>query len=81
MLLFIAATPKRRVMTMRKYWWNGGLHFEPETDREREALLVLGESLNLVEVDQGIPTGPIGIGEFVHEKSVVGVHVSADGIA
>jgi hypothetical protein len=29
---------------MRIYWWQGGLHVEPENERERSALFTLSEA-------------------------------------
>ena len=34
---------------MKVYWWQGGLHFEPEGDEERKALLVVTQNLRYVD--------------------------------
>jgi len=31
---------------MQIYWWNGGLHVEPETDAERDAREVIANNVN-----------------------------------
>jgi len=33
---------------MRIYWWQGGVHLDPESDREREALTLLWRSVPLI---------------------------------
>ena len=30
---------------MRVFWWQGGLHAEPETDEERSALMTLWDGI------------------------------------
>jgi hypothetical protein len=35
---------------MRVFWWQGGLHFEPENDDERGQLLALTEMLKVARV-------------------------------
>lgn len=54
---------------MKIYWWQGGLHIEPENEQEVAALGLIGS--NLVNVDEGVPTGPID--ESNNQKTVVGV--------
>ena len=55
---------------MKVYWWQAGLHFEPESELDSVALTVLAKSLNLVDVDEQIVTGPI-VGNLGHEKPVL----------
>ncbi len=57
---------------MRIFWWQGGLHVQPESDPERAALVLLSDSLNGVQINQGIPAGP-GI-DGRNEQSVIGVN-------
>ena len=45
---------------MKVYWWQGGVHIEPESTKEREALLIIIESLNLIDVHD-IEGNPYGI--------------------
>ena len=46
---------------MRIFWWQGGLHVEPSTDVERDALEVLRSSLEGgVWVRHEVGTSPIG---------------------
>ncbi len=42
---------------MKAYWWQGGLHFKPETDKEHDALLVVARSLSYFEPTDEVPTG------------------------
>ena len=44
---------------MQVYWWQGGVHVEPESDDERAALFTLAETLNLTDVSQEVDTGPV----------------------
>lgn len=59
---------------MRIFWLNGGLHVEPNDDAERSALSILAESLEFVDVDQGVPRSPIGIVNARNEQSIVTVN-------
>jgi hypothetical protein len=43
---------------MKVFWWQGGLHLEPELSTESEALKVLTDNLKLVDISQDVPTGP-----------------------
>lgn len=50
---------------MKVFWWQNGLHFEPETGDERKALSLLLESAKLTrlsaEEDSGCtPASPLG---------------------
>ena len=58
---------------MKVYWWNGGLHVEPEDDTERTALGVVVDSLNVVEFDQEVLPRPVGVIDPRDEHPVVGV--------
>lgn len=44
---------------MKVFWWQTGLHIEPENKKEFQALLTLSESLNLVDVGQRVPGCPV----------------------
>ena len=57
---------------MKICWWQGGLHFEPEGKDEASALRLVSENLNLINVDESAPTGPV-VGDLRNQKSVVGV--------
>jgi hypothetical protein len=58
---------------MKLYWLNGGLRVEPQNDAERAALGVVADSLQAVDVNQGVKTGPIGVVDAGHEQPVVSV--------
>jgi hypothetical protein len=62
---------------MKVYWWNGGLHLEPQNDAERSALVALTKNvrtLELVQINSGVPTGPIAAIERHDEQAVAGIH-------
>ena len=40
---------------MKVRWWQDGIHVEPETDREREALVVLFRALNVEAEAEATP--------------------------
>jgi hypothetical protein len=58
---------------MKIFWWQGGLHIEPESKAEHEAIKILAESLNLVHVNPRLETGPI-TGNLCHDNTVIAVH-------
>ena len=58
---------------MKVFWWQGGLHLEPENSEDASALRVLSSSLHIVDVVKNVNTGPI-CGDLRNEKPVVGVH-------
>lgn len=44
---------------MKIKWWQGGVHVHPETDEERQALLVFTKSLGfVVNRFDNTPSGP-----------------------
>jgi hypothetical protein len=57
---------------MRVYWWQGGLHLQPDNEKESEALGVLVESLNFIDIDHGFPRGPRA--DSGNENSVIVMH-------
>jgi len=59
---------------MKVFWWQAGLHFEPESEEDSIALSVLAKSLHLTDVDKGLVGGPIGSANLSDDKSVVGVN-------
>jgi hypothetical protein len=59
---------------MKVFWWQAGLHFEPQNKEDSEALVVIAEALNVINVDQGVQTGPIS-GHLANQDSVSGVHM------
>lgn len=59
---------------MNVLWWQGGVHIEPENEREREALKTLVESLHLIESRQQVVPGPVGTIDRHHQDAVVAVH-------
>jgi len=38
---------------MKMYWWQGGLHIEPESDTDRNALVCLWEAERVVPAENG----------------------------
>ena len=56
---------------MKVYWWQGGIHIEPESAKEREALFYLTERLKLVQIGHGIEKSPFGTVETGDQQSVI----------
>ena len=58
---------------MKIYWWQGGVHLEPETDEEREALFILTTQLGCIypRPDPFIGTH---IGQGANEEIIGAVH-------
>ena len=56
---------------MKVFWWQCGLHIEPESKEESKALILLVDSLglNLFEIGKQ-RVGPSGFRDFSDEKSV-----------
>jgi hypothetical protein len=44
---------------MKVFWWQGGLHLEPENKNEAQALVTVIESLNFIDIDQSSATSPL----------------------
>jgi hypothetical protein len=63
-----------KMRKMKVYWWQAGLHFEPESESDSTALTVLSKSLKLIQIDEEIVAGPIGSTDLGNEESVVGVN-------
>ena len=59
---------------MKVYWWQAGLHFEPENERDSGALAVLAESLKLGQIAEEINAGPVS-GDLGNEKPISVVNV------
>lgn len=61
---------------MRVFWWQAGLHLEPESDRDRTALLRLQEALEglgLVRLVHGVDSDPVVVPK--DDEPVIAVHV------
>ena len=56
---------------MKIYWWQGGVHIEPESAKEREALCKFTELLDVVRVCDGVERSPIGAVETGNQQSVI----------
>jgi hypothetical protein len=56
---------------MKVFWWQAGLHFEPENDEDSTALLVLSACLKFSDTDKRFPTSPIGLTDFADQEPVV----------
>jgi hypothetical protein len=57
---------------MKVFWWQDGLHIEPKGKAEFDALMLLSNSLNVVDADQRPPRGPIS--DSRNEKSIGVMH-------
>ena len=44
---------------MKIYWWQDGVHVKPETEEEREALLVMTKNLDITNLIDEVPTSPV----------------------
>ena len=44
---------------MKVYWWQGGLHLEPENDEERKALQRITQDLKLIDLRTKPMTGKV----------------------
>jgi hypothetical protein len=54
---------------MKVFWWQAGLHLEPESKLEFKMLNLLSSILNRSEVEQQIVAGPIS-GNLGDQESV-----------
>jgi hypothetical protein len=70
---FQSDTFSRKGRGMRIFWWQAGLHVEPESDHERTALLVLSESLNISGIKKQIVESPISIVEGNDQQAVASI--------
>jgi hypothetical protein len=59
---------------MKIYWWQGGLHAEPESDQDRQALTALIGVLDRVRIGDEAHTGPIGAIQTNNKQPVIAVH-------
>jgi hypothetical protein len=60
---------------MRLLWWQGGVHIEPETDSELQALDVLLRGLHVIETSEQVPSRPIRPLDIHHKEPIVLVDV------
>lgn len=60
---------------MKVYWWQSGLHIEPENEKEFEALNLLAVSLNLIQIGEEIVRSPISSTNLCDEKSILSVNI------
>ena len=58
---------------MKAFWWQGGLHFRPESDEDREALSGFLRAVVSVKNVHKLPFVPGGTVDSDDEESVVGV--------
>jgi hypothetical protein len=71
---------------MRSFWWQGGLHLEPETDSERSALVKIGEGLEALgllgsQFFNQPKSGPVAGGNLSNQEAVIGVHELPEVVA
>ena len=58
---------------MKIYWWQAGVHIDPESDEERQALGVLVRSLSSAKfLSNGLTGAPIDTIERVDKEKIVG---------
>jgi hypothetical protein len=65
---------------MKLYWWQNGLHLEPESKKEFDALGVLMKELHFLNIDQDFVACPVN-GDLADEQSVVDVNVVHENLA
>ena len=58
---------------MKAYWWQGGVHIEPESDADRDTLVTFVNFLNVVRVEHQIPGGPIVAIKTGNEQPIIEV--------
>ena len=56
---------------MKSYWWQGGVHIEPESAEDLEILCKFTEFLDVVQVGHSFESSPIGTVETGDQKSVI----------
>ena len=56
---------------MKVYWWPAGLHFAPESQEEKVALLTVDRSLKYVEPTNDVPTGQVAVSQTDDQKPIV----------
>lgn len=44
---------------MKIYWWQAGVHIEPESDADRNTLVGFVNFLKVAQVEHQVPGGPI----------------------
>ena len=59
---------------IRVFWWQGGVHIEPQTDEHRAMLVSLCEALQSVRVDHSVHAGPVRAVHAHDQQSIIGVH-------
>ena len=68
-------TIQKRDRPIRVFWWQGGLHIEPQTDEQRAALVGLWGLLSEdVRIDHGVHPGPVGAVQADDQEPVIAVH-------
>ena len=55
------------------FWWQGGLHLEPESKEEGEALELLTSNLLFTNLSNKIPSGPFRVFEGNNQEAVIAV--------
>ena len=55
---------------MKMYWWQHGLHIEPESKEEMQKLVVFADVLDGVRVYHQVPSGPVGGVKTGNKKTV-----------
>ena len=58
---------------MKMFWWQGGLHLEPKSKEEGEALELLTSNLQFTNLRNKIPSGPLRVFEGNNQDAVIAV--------
>lgn len=56
---------------MRTYWWQGGVHIDPETDDNWDFLLKVINSLECTDLISKIPSSPVVIVDADDQDPVI----------
>ena len=56
---------------MKMYWWQEGLHIDPESEKDRGLLLLIWKALCLIQINHRVPGGRVA--HTGDQQFVVGV--------
>jgi hypothetical protein len=63
---------------MRVFWWQGGLHWEPETPQDSAALKTIAASIKLSDVSQRVEDGELTRNDCVNKQPILHVNKSLE---